>query len=67
MSKATAPGKIILFGEHAVVYGHPALAVPVTQIQAEVRIDRIISAGIRINAPDIQRNDKLDALAPSQP
>jgi len=67
MSKASAPGKIILFGEHAVVYGQPALAVPVTQVQAEVRIDRIFSAGIRINAPNIQLNEKLDALAPTHP
>jgi len=67
MSKASAPGKIILFGEHAVVYGQPALAVPVTQVQAEVRIDRIFSPGIRINAPNIQLNEKLDALAPTHP
>jgi len=67
MSKASAPGKIILFGEHAVVYGQPALAVPVTQVQAEVRIDRIFSSGIRINAPNIQLNEKLDVLAPTHP
>ena len=67
MSKATAPGKIILFGEHAVVYGQPALAVPVIQIEAEAKIDRIFSSGIRINAPDIQLNKKLDDLAPNNP
>ena len=31
MAEAFAPGKCILFGEHAVVFGHPAVAVAIDQ------------------------------------
>jgi mevalonate kinase len=67
MSTAYAPGKVILFGEHAVVYGQPALAVPVTQVRAEVGIDRALNHGIRIDAPNIGLSERLDALSPSHP
>lgn len=65
--KASAPGKIILFGEHAVVYGRAALAVPVTQVQAEVEVWRSSRPGIWIDAPDVGLNAELDFLRADHP
>ena len=56
MTTAFAPGKVILCGEHAVVYGRPAIAVPVTEVQAQATVEPARDGrGVVIDAPDLNR------------
>ena len=67
MTSSSAPGKIILFGEHAVVYGRPALAVPVTQVQATATVSENSRGGVWIEAPNINLSSAISQLAPEHP
>src|SRR3970040_2236315 len=59
---ASAPGKVILFGEHAVVYGRPAIAVPLAQVRATAEVRAASARGVRMRAPDIGLDQALDSL-----
>jgi mevalonate kinase len=61
---ATAPGKIILFGEHAVVYKRPAIAVPVADVKATATIlDLPPGRGCTLIAHDLGAQLRLSTAA----
>ncbi len=60
MSCAYAPGKAILFGEHAVVYGRPAIAVPIEKVRARAAVTAgDCGSGLVVAAKDLDRTYAL--------
>lgn len=68
MVSASAPGKVILFGEHAVVHGYTAAAIPLPGIRAFTSVsDRYYSVDTHIFAPMIDLDANCADLPDSHP
>ncbi len=52
MTRSTAPGKVYLFGEHAVVYGEPAVPCAIER-RARVSVERRSDDRLRVEAGDL--------------
>jgi len=49
--KASAPGKLMLFGEHAVVYGYPCI---VTTVSSRIYVEVEKSNEFKVDAPQVK-------------
>jgi len=68
VTTSSAPGKAILFGEHAVVYGRPAIAVPVSELRARATVTASApGSGCTILAADLNHRLALDTAPADDP
>lgn len=56
-NQTSAPGKVILLGEHAVVYGIPAIAVPLSTLRVNVTWTKVDGNNFQILANDLKNKD----------
>jgi hypothetical protein len=64
--RASASGKVILLGEHAVVYGRPAIAVPLSGLRATAILTPH-PGPLRVQAPAVGIDAPLPDLPPDHP
>ncbi|MHA1198499.1 MAG: mevalonate kinase [Candidatus Heimdallarchaeaceae archaeon] len=61
----SAPGKAILFGEHSVVYGHPAIATAIN-LRAKCEVNNSLEKKPTISAPDLFLDKTFTILRESE-
>jgi mevalonate kinase len=67
LAEASAPAKLILCGEHAVVYGAAAIALPLSDMRARVQVAPApAGSGMHLHAPDLSESWTL-AERPDHP
>jgi mevalonate kinase len=64
---ADAPAKTILFGEHAVVYGKPGIAIPVHALRTASTFSRDDSGSFRVQSPKINLDARFEELESDHP